>query len=77
MISGLCVTFSSSRMAELLMLSVRWAYRDFQSVDMDSPQDCPLFRCQIPQVSRFPKFQGFKDQVYAEVLRIYFETLKP
>src|ERR1700736_5379027 len=37
----------------------------------------PTIRCQPPQVSTFPKFQGFKVQVYAEVLRIYFETLKP
>jgi hypothetical protein len=28
------VTFRSSRMAELLIPSVRCAYRDFQSVDM-------------------------------------------
>src|SRR3954470_156431 len=37
MISGFCVTFSSSRMAELLIPSVRFAYRDFQSVDMQPP----------------------------------------
>src|ERR1700741_3827601 len=62
MISGFCVTFRSSRIAELLTPRVRCAYRDFQSVDMRNP----------PQ-GRFQSFKCFKD--FGLVLET-FETLK-
>jgi hypothetical protein len=73
MISGLCVTFKSSRMAELLIPSVRCAYRDFQSVDMGSPQDCQLLDANH---RRFQRFQSFKVSKSRSTPRFSGFTLK-
>jgi hypothetical protein len=58
------VTFRSSRMAELLTPSVRCAYRDFQSVDMQSSSE---------QVSKFQRFNVSKRIGFVFET---FETLK-
>src|ERR1700739_3473816 len=66
MISGFCVTFKSSRIAELLTPRVRCAYRDFQSVAMRNP----------PHESRFQSFRVSRSQRSFGFVLETFETLK-
>src|ERR1700741_1612432 len=66
MISGFCVTFSSSRIAELLTPRGRCAYREFHNVDMRNPPQEQGFK-----VSKISMFQ----RPFVLVLET-FETLK-